>query len=209
MVSTVPGIPYHPKPGVADDIEENRTQATAVGNFTAEPVPQAVRFASKTQEIEPAASLQSVETPLSEQREEREEFTPEAQAEFRTISQSIQNSRLHQGRMSNFAFEPISLPPSRVGTISQLCFKVEGCPQYSNCQLGYQVVCDELNKRFGLHRECSELLPNLASGTAPLYLRRLHLLFFRTRYAYLSVVMHHVLPTLDTMSDLGTKWLPC
>ncbi|KAI9703868.1 MAG: serine/threonine protein kinase [Candelina mexicana] len=104
------GIPFHPKPEV---VKQTEVERAAAGTSTAEPLQQAVRFASTDQEIEPAASLQSVETPLLEGRESPEEFTPEAQAEFRTISQSIRESRLHQGRMSNFVFEPISLPPSR------------------------------------------------------------------------------------------------
>ncbi|KAI9721959.1 MAG: hypothetical protein M1812_001917 [Candelaria pacifica] len=99
---------------VGKPTEQNETEAAVAGTSTAEPLQQAVRFASTNQEIEPAASLQSIETPLPEQREVPEEFTPEAEAEFRTISQSIQSGRLHQGRMSSFAFEPISLPPSRV-----------------------------------------------------------------------------------------------
>lgn len=70
--------------------------------------PQAVRFASVNQEIEPAHSFQSFTT-LS-----NADLSPEAQEEIRNLAKGLHNSHLQQRRMSNFAFEPISLPASRV-----------------------------------------------------------------------------------------------
>ena len=72
-----------------------------------------MRFSSKLQEIEPAHSLQLTETLTPESRRP-EPLSPEAQAELRNLSLSLQNSRLQEGRLRNYAFEPVSLPTSRV-----------------------------------------------------------------------------------------------
>lgn len=44
-----------------------------------------------------------------------EELTPEAKEEIRNLAITLQKSKLQESRMSNYAFEPMSLPPSRVG----------------------------------------------------------------------------------------------
>ncbi|KAL8707643.1 MAG: hypothetical protein Q9220_007381 [cf. Caloplaca sp. 1 TL-2023] len=75
--------------------------------------PQTVRFASANQEIEPAPPLQSTTTQESGQTRPEAQLTPEAQAELRSISLGLHSSRLQHRRMSNFAFEPVSLPVSR------------------------------------------------------------------------------------------------
>ncbi|KAL8769488.1 MAG: hypothetical protein Q9209_004549 [Squamulea sp. 1 TL-2023] len=74
---------------------------------------QAVRFASVNQEIEPAHTLGSSTTRDSGQARPQTTLTLEAQAELRSISVGLHNSQLQQRRMSNFAFEPVSLPVSR------------------------------------------------------------------------------------------------
>ena len=77
--------------------------------------PQAVRFASKNEEIEPARSLQSPSQtvdqiqPIQEVQGQKED--DEAAKE---VTHCLHNAHLHQRRMSNFAFEPCSLPASRV-----------------------------------------------------------------------------------------------
>ena len=71
-----------------------------------------VRFASKAQEIEPSHSLGTEESTLS--TDARSPLSSEAQAELRQLSLSITNPDLHHRRMSNFVFEPVSLPASRV-----------------------------------------------------------------------------------------------
>lgn len=76
--------------------------------------PQAVRFASVNQEIEPAHSIQSLSTLASNNSLSNPEFSPEAQEEIRNLSRSLQSSPLQQRRMNHFAFEPVSLPTSRV-----------------------------------------------------------------------------------------------
>lgn len=78
----------------------------------------AVRFASRLQEIEPAHSLYAVATLSSNNPKSDEELSPEALEELRNLSKSLRESHLQQGRMSNFAFEPVSLPVSRVSSPS-------------------------------------------------------------------------------------------
>ena len=80
---------------------------------TEDPQPQAVRFASVNQEIEPAQMTLSATTHSSTQQTSQAQMTPEAQADLRSISLGMHNSQLQQRRMSNFAFEPVSLPVSR------------------------------------------------------------------------------------------------
>ena len=75
---------------------------------------QAVRFASVNQEY----SLQSFITPPSQTPASDQggpELNADAEEDLRNLSKSLQSSHLQQRRMSNFAFEPVSLPASRVG----------------------------------------------------------------------------------------------
>ncbi len=74
--------------------------------------PQAVRFSSVSQEIEPVYSLQS---PLTQNSNIDQEFiSSEAREEIRNLSRNLQKSPLQQRRMSHFGFEPVSLPVSRL-----------------------------------------------------------------------------------------------
>lgn len=73
-----------------------------------------MRFASVDQEIEPAQTLVSSTTQDSGQSRPQNPLNLEAQAELRSISLGLHSSQLQQRRMSNFAFEPVSLPVSRV-----------------------------------------------------------------------------------------------
>ncbi|KAI4205705.1 MAG: hypothetical protein LQ350_000202 [Teloschistes chrysophthalmus] len=75
--------------------------------------PQAVRFASKNQEIEPAHPIISSSTQGSGQAGLQAQLSSDGTADLRSITFGIQNSQLQQRRMSNFAFEPVSLPVSR------------------------------------------------------------------------------------------------
>jgi hypothetical protein len=84
-------------------------------------LPAAVRFSSVTQEVFPEENLDPVASLSSSLTPEKPIpptvcLTPQAQDELRNLSQSFsfQNSGLQQRRMSNFAFEPVSLPASRV-----------------------------------------------------------------------------------------------
>ena len=77
--------------------------------------PQAVRFASGVQEIEPVHSIHQMVVPSGQEVKSAEELTPEAKEEIRNLAITLQKSKLQESRMSNYAFEPMSLPPSRVG----------------------------------------------------------------------------------------------
>jgi len=79
---------------------------------------QAVRFNSENETIEPERSLEQIETLTSPpKRESRDDLTEEAQEELKNLSITLQKSRLQTKRMENFAYEPVSLPPSRVSYI--------------------------------------------------------------------------------------------
>lgn len=97
----------------------NPSSSVAKSNPTGEvPVVEpAVRFNSKLQEIEPAHSLQTGDTLTGSESREEEPLTEEAEAELRELSVSLQNSPLQHRRLSNFAFEPVSLPVSRVSKV--------------------------------------------------------------------------------------------
>ncbi|KAL8861749.1 MAG: hypothetical protein Q9178_001950 [Gyalolechia marmorata] len=75
---------------------------------------QGVRFASVDQEIEPAQTLRSSTTQDSGRGRPQNSLTPEVEADLKTISLGLHCTQLQQRRMSNFAFEPVSLPVSRV-----------------------------------------------------------------------------------------------
>ncbi|KAH6676495.1 kinase-like domain-containing protein [Halenospora varia] len=67
-----------------------------------------VRFASNNEEIEPATidCLDQVPSPQN--------IPPEEQAQLKELSKTLHGAHLQERRMSHFAFEPVSLPASRV-----------------------------------------------------------------------------------------------
>jgi len=70
------------------------------------------------QEKEPEQSLQPTMTPASDENAmTTDQLSPGAQAEIRQLSRGLYDVHLKQNmqrRMSNFAYEPVSLPTSRV-----------------------------------------------------------------------------------------------
>ena len=54
--------------------------------------------------------------PSDQTAQSTENLTPEAQEEIRNLAMTLQKSKLQESRMSNYAFEPMSLPPSRVSS---------------------------------------------------------------------------------------------
>lgn len=80
---------------------------------------QGVRFSDKDQEIQPSHSLD--ETQSGDDPRSRQDVPPEVQKELRDLSISVQKSRLQTKRMENFAFEPVSLPASRVRSPLRTC----------------------------------------------------------------------------------------
>ena len=75
-------------------------------------LPQTVRFASVNQEIEPAHSLQSTGE-ASDVSASSQPLSPGQEQEIRNLALGLHNSHIHQQRLSNFNFEPVSLPVSR------------------------------------------------------------------------------------------------
>ncbi|KAH8808939.1 kinase-like domain-containing protein [Xylogone sp. PMI_703] len=92
----------------AADADLNRS-ATPNSSEQKSDGPATVRFASVAQEIEPEQSLQSVPSAATP-----EKLSSREQEELRQISKSLQGTQLQERRMSQFAFEPVSLPPSRI-----------------------------------------------------------------------------------------------
>lgn len=76
--------------------------------------PQGVRFASGVQEIQPVHSIHQMVMPPGQEVKSSEDLTPEAKEEIRNLAMTLQKSKLQESRLSNYAFEPVSLPPSRV-----------------------------------------------------------------------------------------------
>jgi hypothetical protein len=71
-----------------------------------------VRFASAEETIEPVKSL----TDNDDKR--ADDLSPEAHEQIRNLAMTLQKSRLQESRMANFAYEPVSMPTSRVGSSS-------------------------------------------------------------------------------------------
>ncbi|PMD18905.1 hypothetical protein NA56DRAFT_209419 [Hyaloscypha hepaticicola] len=84
---------------------EKNTAATSLDPKKADGF-SAVRFASVNEEIEPA-KIDS--TPSSSQA-----ISGNEAEKLKEISQTLHGTRLQERRMSHFAFEPVSLPASRV-----------------------------------------------------------------------------------------------
>ncbi|KAI4096858.1 MAG: hypothetical protein Q9206_001592 [Seirophora lacunosa] len=113
--------PTHPD-GSGEKVQDNPAADGALqGNTRQDGISQAsaaagttVRFASASanQEIEPVETLESATTQESSQPRPQTQMTPGV-AELRSISLGLHGSQLQQRRMSNFAFEPVSLPVSR------------------------------------------------------------------------------------------------
>ena len=81
---------------------------------------QGVRFSSVLQEIEPEHSIHTGPTSTSKESGSNEQFSPEAWEEIRKLSKGLQHSNLEHRITNNFAFEPVSLPVSRVSITRNL-----------------------------------------------------------------------------------------
>ena len=75
---------------------------------------QSVRFSSVLQQIEPEHSPHTGSTLMENDSRSSEPLSPEAQEEIRKLSKGLQQSHLEHRMTNNFAFEPVSLPVSRV-----------------------------------------------------------------------------------------------
>jgi len=70
-----------------------------------------VRFASNLGEIDPLSKDSGASTRTVT------DLSLEAKEGIRNLAISLQKSRLQESRLTNFAFEPVSLPTSRVSQI--------------------------------------------------------------------------------------------
>ena len=77
-----------------------------------------VRFAAEEETIEPTKDLTNTEDKRTD------DLSPEAHEQIRNLAMTLQKSRLQESRMSNFAYEPVSMPPSRVSRHFTPLFRV-------------------------------------------------------------------------------------
>lgn len=114
--------PYYHTRLTCDELLESE----AIQQHTGLAHPQAVRFSSVNQEIEPVHSLGTNSTITVDDPSSYEELSATAQAEIRSLSASLHTARLQQTNSRHFAFEPVSLPASRV---REVFFGAASCSQ--------------------------------------------------------------------------------
>jgi hypothetical protein len=100
-----------------DDVGNEKKTPAERPKDTSNPTPQGVRFASGVEEIEPTEKVHDMTT-TDNDRSKSEDLSPEAKEEIRSLAMTLQKSKLQESRMSNFQFEPVSLPASRVRSSS-------------------------------------------------------------------------------------------
>jgi hypothetical protein len=93
---------------------------------TSNSAPQGVRFSSGVEEIEPVEK--DITQTESDGSKLTENLTSEVKEEIRGLAMTLQKSKLQESRMSNFQFEPVSLPASRVRSSSTV--KTSSSPRY-------------------------------------------------------------------------------
>ncbi|KAI1919454.1 Nitrogen permease reactivator protein [Ophidiomyces ophidiicola] len=99
--------PQLPTPAMANAGDLSRSTAE----------PPTVRFASQNQEIDPQDSIYtSTASPgrkMPPNQESRPPILQEPQEELQDLAIKLEKSRFQETRMQHFAFEPVSLPPTR------------------------------------------------------------------------------------------------
>jgi hypothetical protein len=103
--------------------KDRRTDETEYGFYPEteqeqEPESESVRFASIPEEIKPSHNPQDTANDLPDS-DLMEEISPKDQEEIRSLAMSLQKARLQERRIASFAFEPVSLPPSRRGSVTE------------------------------------------------------------------------------------------
>lgn len=98
-----------------------------------------VRFASNNEEIEPATidCLDQVPSPQN--------IPPEEQAQLKELSKTLHGAHLQERRMSHFAFEPVSLPASRVcykflSPLPPLCSQTRSSDDKGNLGMDIDII---------------------------------------------------------------------
>ncbi|KAF1817129.1 Pkinase-domain-containing protein [Eremomyces bilateralis CBS 781.70] len=79
-----------------------------------DPQRSAVRVRSPDEEVEPARSQDVAGSLKKPSKNERDDLCEAAQKELKNLSISMRRSKMQCNRMENFAFDPMSLPASRV-----------------------------------------------------------------------------------------------
>ena len=92
----------------------NKNSADNTAKDTSGTAQHAVRFASGVEEIEPVEKVHDTTKSNDGGSRSMEDLPPEAKEEIRNLAMTLQKSKLQESRMSNFQFEPVSLPSSRV-----------------------------------------------------------------------------------------------
>jgi hypothetical protein len=113
----------HAESGNAGD--ENSTDKRP--KDTSNSAQQGVRFASGVEEIEPVKKLHDLTKSNDDGSRSMEDLSPEAKEEIRNLAMTLQKSKLQESRMSNFQFEPVSLPASRVSSSSTAVTSLSQC----------------------------------------------------------------------------------
>ena len=89
-----------------------------------EPDRGGVRFKDEDEEIDPIQSVKDVSVPDHRRDIDKEELSPEAHEQIKNLAMTLQKSRIQESRMHGFAYEPVSMPPSRVCAIRLIIVQV-------------------------------------------------------------------------------------
>lgn len=100
--------------GAQDPTSSGETGHNATTQDTSNAPVQGVRFASGVEEIEPVKNVHDMTNDGDDERKPMEDLSPEAKEEIRNLAMTLHKSKLQESRMSNFHYEPVSLPASRV-----------------------------------------------------------------------------------------------
>ena len=119
-------------------------------NDTSNSTPQGVRFASGVEEIEPVKK--DITKTDSDGSKSMDNLTSEAKEEIRSLAMTLQKSKLQESRMSNFQFEPVSLPASRVRSSSTV--------KASSSQDIFLLLCSKLDfgRKPGVVAACDHIM---------------------------------------------------
>ncbi|KAI9376342.1 Pkinase-domain-containing protein [Aspergillus egyptiacus] len=99
------------QPQLTDEMPTEQEQHSGNGDTKSKQQQGQVRFSSITEEIEPSNSPTSTKAIASDSANDVNK-----EDDIRSLAASLQSSKLQESRLFNFSYDPVSLPPSRVGT---------------------------------------------------------------------------------------------
>ena len=94
-----------------------RKTRDAAGTSASKAPQQGVRFAPNDQEVKSVQNIKNMAGDSQEEITPVEDLSPAAKEEIRSLAMTLQKSKVQENRMSGFAFEPVSLPTSRVSSL--------------------------------------------------------------------------------------------